>query len=57
MKKGTRVSWVNALKIEGQGTVIGDQDDEECVLVACDAKPNMEHIVIYCAVTWLTEIA
>lgn len=56
MKKGTRVSWINALKIESEGTVVSDQDDEECVLVAMDAKPNMEHVVIYCAVTWLTEI-
>lgn len=54
MKKGTRVKWVNALKIDGSGITVSDEQDG-CVLVACDAKPNMEHIVIYCATTWLTE--
>lgn len=56
MKKGTHVKWINALKIEGSGVVVSDEQEGQ-VLVACDAKPNMEHIVIYCAVTWLTEDA
>lgn len=54
MKKGIGVSWSNALKIEGHGITISDEDAGH-IMVAMDAPPNMEHIVIYCAVIWLTE--
>lgn len=53
MTKGTNVSWTNAHKIAGHGVVIADEVDGH-VLVAYNALPNMERLVIYCAVTWLT---
>lgn len=52
MKKGTRVTWVTARGVHGNGEVLTDELDGH-VLVAVSADKGEEHRVIYCTVTWL----
>lgn len=54
MKAQTAVTWTDAAGNEGSGITIFDEDASGHILVAVDAPPNMPHMVIYCAVTWLT---
>lgn len=60
MISGTKVKWEDATGHMGTGMIIETNvfspDSVPRVLVAVDAIPNMPHQVIYCAVTWLTEI-
>jgi hypothetical protein len=66
MKKGTRVSWMvtgptgldDMGSEQGHGITISDEEDGH-ILVAVDSDvlpviPSPYHMVIYCAVTWLT---
>lgn len=60
MKKGTNVTWVLKNGLKGTGITIADEDGGR-ILVAVDPAPHAAdggemHFVIWCTVTWLTEI-
>jgi len=55
MKEGTKVKWVTASGVHGSGITISDERFGH-VAVAVDAPQGEEHRVIWCTVTWLTEV-
>ena len=54
LTKATKVAWTEG-GVPGSGQVITDEQDGH-VLVAVDAEPGYRHLVIFCAVTWLTPV-
>lgn len=55
MKKNTDVTWKTTGGAFGSGRTISDEVDGH-VLVVVDGPAGEEHRVIYCTVTWLTEV-
>lgn len=55
MKKNTKVSWTTKDGNQGFGTTVSNEDDGR-ILVAVMSDGEKHHI-IWCTVTWLTEMA
>ena len=57
MKKGALVKWVGQTTgVAGHGVVISDEDDGHVLVAVLSDAGTDEHRVIFCTVTWLTEL-